>query len=84
VKVLVADQIVARLRTLHPDHRKEIRAALRKLAKGHGDVKELAGRLTGFYRLRVGRYRVVYRYRDKHVEAIFLEQRSIVYELFRS
>jgi mRNA interferase RelE/StbE len=83
VKVLVSDQIVVRLRTLHPDHRKEIRAALPTLAKGDGDVKELAGRLAGFYRLRVGRYRVVYRYRDKHVEAIFLEQRSIVYELFR-
>ena len=46
-------------------------------------MKELAGRLSGFYGLRIGRYRVVYRYRDKHVEAIFLEQRSIVYELFR-
>jgi mRNA interferase RelE/StbE len=83
VKVLVSEQILARLRTLHPDHRREIRTALRELAKGRGDVKELAGRLAGFYRLRTGRYRVVYRYRDKHVEAIFLEQRSIVYELFR-
>ena len=46
-------------------------------------MKELAGRLSGFYRLRIGRYRVVYRYRDKDIEAIFLEQRSIVYELFR-
>jgi mRNA interferase RelE/StbE len=83
VKVLVSNQIVTRLRTIHPDHRKEIRGALRELAKGRGDMKELAGRLAGFYRLRVGRYRIVYCYRDKHVEAIFLEQRSIVYELFR-
>jgi mRNA interferase RelE/StbE len=83
VKVLVSEQIVSRLRTLHPDHRKDIRSALRDLAKGKGDVKELEGRLAGFYRLRIGRYRVVFRYQDKHVEAIFLEQRSIVYELFR-
>ena len=83
MKVLVSEQIVARLRTLHPDHRKEVRTALRELAKGRGDVKELAGTLAGFYRLRIGRYRIVYRYRDKHIEAIFLEQRSIVYELFR-
>jgi mRNA interferase RelE/StbE len=83
VKVLVAEPIQGRLRTLHPDHRKEIRTALRELARGRGDIKELAGRLSGFYRLRIGRYRIVYRYRDKHVEAIFLEQRSIVYELFR-
>ncbi|CAN5923927.1 hypothetical protein BH11MYX4_BH11MYX4_17860 [soil metagenome] len=83
MKVLVSEQIVTRLRTIHPDHRRAIRSALRELAKGRGDMKELAGRLAGFYRLRIGRYRIVHRYRDKHVEAIFLEQRSIVYELFR-
>ena len=83
MKVLVSEQILTRLRTIHPEHRRDIRSALRELAKGRGDMKELAGRLSGFYRLRIGRYRVVYRYRDKHVEAIFLEQRSIVYELFR-
>lgn len=83
MKVLVSEQIVAHLRTLHPDHRIEIRRALLDLAKGRGDVKELAGSLSGFYRLRIGRYRVVYRYEQKHIEAIFLEHRSIVYELFR-
>lgn len=83
MKVLVSGQVLDRLRTLHPDHRRDVRTALRELAKGRGDVKELAGRLAGFYRLRVGRYRLVYRYKDKHLEALFLEQRSIVYELFR-
>ena len=83
MKLLVSEQILARLRTLHPDHRREIRSALRELAKGRGDVKELAGRLAGFYRLRIGRYRIVYRYEEKHLEAIFLEQRSVVYELLR-
>ncbi len=83
MKVLVSEQILALLRTLHPEHRKHLRTALRELAKGRGDVKELAGRLAGYYRLRIGRYRIVYRYQEKHVEAIFLEQRSIVYDLFR-
>jgi mRNA interferase RelE/StbE len=83
VKILVSEQIVGRLRTLHPDHRKDIRAALGELAKSKHDVKELEGRLAGFYRRRIARYRIVFRYQDKHVEAIFLEQRSIVYELFR-
>ena len=83
MKVLVSAQIVARLRTLHPDHRNEVRRALEGLANGRGDVKELAGSLAGFYRLRIGRYRIVYRYEPKRIEAIFLEHRSIVYELFR-
>ena len=83
MKVLVSEQIIARLRTLHPEHRKAVRVGLRQLAKGAGDTKELAGPLAGFYRLRIGRYRIVYRYQENHIEAIFLEQRSIVYELFR-
>ena len=83
LKVLVSEQILERLRTIHPNHRRDIRTALRELAKGSGDVKELVGRLAGFYRMRIGRYRIVYRYRDEHLEAIFLEQRSIMYELFR-
>ena len=83
MKVLVAEQVVAGLHLLHPDHRKVIRAALRELGHGRGDTKELSGTLAGFYRLRIGRYRVVYCYRDKHIEVLFLEQRSIVYELFR-
>lgn len=81
--MLVSEQILSRLLSIHPDHRREIRAALRDLSRGRCDVKELAGRLAGFYRLRVGRYRLVYRHQDQHIEAIFLEQRSIVYELFR-
>lgn len=83
MKVVASEQVRARLRTLHPDHRRNIRAALRELSKGRGDTKELAGRLAGYHRLRIGRYRIVYRYNEERVEAIFLEQRSIVYELFR-
>ena len=83
MKVLVSPQVLERLRTLHPESRKEIRAALIDLGRDNGDTKELAGSLAGFYRLRIGRYRVVFRYQEKHIEVIFLEQRSLVYELFR-
>ncbi len=83
VKVVASAQIVERFRSLHPEHRAEVKKALRDLARGKGDVKELAGNLAGFYRLRVGRYRIVFRYQDKRIEAFFLEHRSVVYELFR-
>jgi mRNA-degrading endonuclease RelE of RelBE toxin-antitoxin system len=83
VKVLVSAQVLERLRTLHPERRKDIRRALVELGKGRGDCKELAGSLMGLHRLKIGRYRIVLRYQAKHIEAIFLEQRSVVYELFR-
>lgn len=83
MKVLVSEQIQAKLRTLHPDLRKAIRSAIAGLADHEGDRKQLVGTLQDYYRLRIGRYRVVYCYRERHIEAIFLEERSIVYELFR-
>ena len=83
MKVVVSEQVLAGLGKLHPDQRREVRRALRDLAKGSGDTKELAGALAGFYRLRVGRYRLVYRYGERQIEAIFFEHRSVVYELFR-
>jgi len=83
VKVVVSEQVLARLGELHPDQRREVRRALRDLAKDGGDTKELAGALAGFHRLRVGRYRLVYRYGQREIEAIFFEHRSVVYELFR-
>jgi mRNA interferase RelE/StbE len=83
VKVLVSEQVLLRLRTLHPERKKEIRQALSDLERDRGDRKELTDALAGFYRLRVGRYRIVYCYREKCIEAVFLELRSVVYELFR-
>lgn len=83
MKVLVSQQVLSKLRTLHPEHRKQVRAALLGLAEDKGDRKPLVGELSDYYRLRVGRYRVVYCYRGAHIEAVFLEVRSVVYELFR-
>jgi len=83
MKVFLSDQVTDRLRTLHPARRREVRRALRALEKGSGDVKALEGTLTGFHRLRVGRFRAVLRYSANRIEVLFLEERSIVYELFR-
>ncbi len=83
MKVLISEQIQAKLRMLHPDQRKAVRRALSGLSNDEGDRKQLVGALADYYRLRIGRYRVVYCYRERHIEAVFLEERSIVYELFR-
>jgi len=63
--------------------RRQLRAALRDLAKGKGDIKPLEGPLQNYCRLRVGRYRVILSYRtSRRVECLFAEHRNIVYEVF--
>ena len=64
----VADQVRERLRRLHPAQRQAVKAALRALAAGAtSDTLALTDDLEGFYRLRVGRFRIVYRLSLIHI-----------------
>ena len=46
-------------------------------------MKALTDDLAGWYRLRVGQHRVIFRYRSGQViECVFVEERRLVYELF--
>ncbi len=71
------------LTALSPGARSEIKAALRALKMGKGDIKALDDNLEGYQRLRVGPYRVILRYRPGRViECVYLNRRAIVYEVF--
>lgn len=80
-----SDQVVEALRTCHPDARKEIRRALDDLAKGIAqDAKPLERELVGFFRLRAGRFRVIYRLgQAQEVIAEYLAPRETVYGSFK-
>jgi mRNA interferase RelE/StbE len=59
--------------------------ALKELGQEHGDFRALEGALTGYYRLRVGRHRIIFSYvADGAIEAVFIEERSLVYEIFEA
>lgn len=80
-----SDQVVAALKELHPGVRRDIRRAIDDLNQGRiRDVRSLHGRMAGFRRLRVGKFRAVFRY-DEAGELIveFLGPRSTVYEAFK-
>ena len=75
------------LRTLAPQPRRILIQAIKGLARDRGDRKALEGRLTGYCRLRVASYRVLYRELMVRGERVFrcdfAERRSVVYELFQ-
>ncbi len=48
------------IRALAPELRRAVWEAIKALAKDQGDVKQLEGKLVPYWRLRVGRVRVVY------------------------
>jgi mRNA-degrading endonuclease RelE of RelBE toxin-antitoxin system len=85
-RVELSEQIVRFIARQAPEPRRVLRAALRGLAKERGDIRALEGPLQEYHRLRVGGYRVIFKYRispkRRSIQCIFAERRSAVYELF--
>jgi len=82
-RVQVREQVKRFVDTLAPESRKRIRLATRGLETERGNRLPLKEKLAGYHRLRVGGYRVVFRYLPgKVIECVFAEERSLVYDLF--
>ena len=80
-----AVQVIEFAKRLAPEPRRAVKRALEELRAERGDIRALEGALSGYYRLRVGKFRIVFAYAaDGAIEAIFMEERSLVYELFEA
>ena len=78
-------QIIEYARRLAPEPRRALKLALAGLREERGDIRALEANLSGYYRLRVGRHRIVFNYAaDGAIEAIFVEERQLVYEVFEA
>jgi mRNA interferase RelE/StbE len=75
-------QVAEFLRSLPPEAPRRLRLAIRSLAQGRGDIKALEGNLGGYWRLRVGSYRVIFWQSTTVLECVYAERRSIIYEIF--
>jgi mRNA-degrading endonuclease RelE of RelBE toxin-antitoxin system len=82
-RVEVSPQVQAFHAALGLTYRRALKRALLGLATERGDIKALAERLDGYHRLRVGPYRIIFRYAEGRViRCEFAERRSLVYEVF--
>ncbi len=83
--VRVATQVVDYTKRLAPDSRRAIKQGLEHLREERGDIRALEANLSGYYRLRVGKYRLLFSYAaDGAIEVVFIEERRLVYELFEA
>ena len=74
-----AIQVVEFAKRLAPEPRQAVKKALQALRSERGDIRALEGNLAGYYRLRVGRFRILFAYAaDGSIEAVFMEERSFV------
>ena len=84
IRVEISAQVAEFVRTLAPEPRKAMRAALRKLEREEGDIRALEGPLKNYHRLRSGGHRIIYTYArgGKTIRCLYADRRSIVYDVF--
>ena len=84
-KFTESSQVSSFRKRLHPEQRRAFKLAFRELAAGKGEVAPLEDELSGYYRLRVGHYRMVFRYTTAgEIRCLFVERREVIYELLRA
>lgn len=83
MKILASDAVQRWLVAMPPETKKRIRAALRELENGRGDIKALRGELEGFCRLPIGGLRIVYsQHPGQIIRLEYADSRDVVYETF--
>lgn len=81
--VRVEQQVKDYLAIIGMAHRRAAKQALGRLKNEQGEIKALGEELDGFHRLRVGPYRIIFRYRPaKVIECVYMNRRALVYEVF--
>ena len=85
-RVRLGSQVTAFIGKLAPEPKRALRAALKTIAEGKGDIKLLEGKLPGFHRLRSGRIRVIYQERtvggERQICCFYADYRASVYDVF--
>jgi mRNA-degrading endonuclease RelE of RelBE toxin-antitoxin system len=83
MKISASEPVQRWLLALAPDSKKRVRAALRNLKNGNGNIKSLGGELEGYCRLRIGGLRIVYsQHPGKLILLEYADSRDVVYETF--
>ena len=82
-KIHVGRQVEDFLKSLAPQPRRTLRQAMKNLADNQGDVKLLEEKLSGLWRLRVGKVRVIYEIKaaggTREIICFYANYRSVVY-----
>jgi mRNA interferase RelE/StbE len=81
-KLRVTDETAALVRSLHPNLKRKIKAALQTILGAPRAGKALKDELEGLRSFRVGRFRVVYRIRGEEgiIEIAVIGPRKRIYE----
>jgi mRNA interferase RelE/StbE len=68
------------IRHLHPELKRKVRAGMADILKDPACGKPLERELKGYWSLRIGRYRIIYRPDKRGAEIVAIGPRQTIYE----
>jgi mRNA interferase RelE/StbE len=84
-RVLIGHGVKAFMQGLAPQPRRKLRRAIKELADGKGDIKQLEGNLAPYWRLRANNMRVIFDEKSERGQRIilcfFADYRATVYSI---
>ena len=78
-RIRIPAEVADLVRSLHPQIKRKIRAALDEILKNPASGKQLHGELVVFRSFRIGKIRIIYREKDGILEIIAIGQREVIY-----
>jgi mRNA interferase RelE/StbE len=79
-KLKVTDELAHLVRSLHPELKRKIKAALKSILSDPGGGKALRDELAGLRSFRVSRFRIVYRISGRIIEIVAIGPRGQIYQ----
>ena len=80
-RLRVPDEIVDLLRSLHPEIKRKMKAALDLIASDPAVGKSLRDELRGLKSFKIGRFRIIYKVASKRIiEIVAIGPRRTIYE----
>ena len=81
-KLRVSDDLADFVRGTHPDLKRKIKSALKRILSDPYSGKSLREELKGLSSYRVGRFRIIYHVTSNHIiEIVAIGPRKIIYEV---
>ena len=81
-KLRISDDLTDFVRGTHPDLKRKIKSALKRILSDPHSGKSLREELKGLSSYRIGRFRIIYRVASDHIiEIVAIGPRKIIYEI---
>jgi mRNA interferase RelE/StbE len=79
-KLRALDDVAVFVRSLHPDIKRKIKSGLKLILENPNAGKALKSDLSGLYSLRIGRFRIIYKFLENEITLITIGPRKTIYQ----